>query len=88
MARTEVSHLEPIADGQLASGDVLFQIGVDCASGRTGQVDLVAAHMWLNLAAFRGSSEAARLRRELAAEMSAEDVAAAQRQAREWLSRH
>lgn len=88
MARIDLSHAEPMSEGQFASGDVLFQIGVDCASGRNGAVDLVAAHMWLNLAAFRGSSDAVRLRKELACEMAPEDVASAQRQAREWLSRH
>jgi TPR repeat protein len=76
---------EMSADGHGTSGDALLELGMMCASGRSGAIDLVSAHKWFNLAAHRGSQEAARLRRELASEMSAEDVAAAQRLAREWL---
>jgi TPR repeat protein len=86
MARLDMASAEMAVDGQGASGDALLQLGMMCASGRTGPIDLVSAHKWFNLAAHRGSHEAARLRRELASEMSAEDVATAQRLAREWLS--
>lgn len=57
------------------------------AAGRRDP-DLIEAHKWLNLAAQAGNPEAVRRRRELAAEMSAEEIAAAQRAAREWVSRH
>ena len=87
MARLDRASSEAFADGHSASGDVLFQLGVMCATGRTGAVDLVSAHKWFNLAAHRGSREAAAYRREVAAEMSADDIAAAQREAREWLMR-
>jgi TPR repeat protein len=50
--------------------------------------DLVSAHKWFNLAAMRGKSEAIRYRREVAAEMSEAEIAAAQRAARDWLARH
>jgi TPR repeat protein len=50
--------------------------------------DLIAAHKWFNLAAVKGNRAAANYRQELAREMSASDVAEAQRAAREWLSRH
>ena len=53
-----------------------------CATGRAGSRDLVAAHKWFNLAALRGNAEAIRWRREIAAEMSGEEIAAAQRAAR------
>lgn len=88
MARVDSASAEMVVEGQSASGDVLFQLGIMYATGRTVPVDLVAAHKWFNLAALRGSSEAARYRREVAEEMSASDIAAAQREAREWLSRH
>lgn len=87
MARLDMASADMIAEGQNANGDILFQLGVMYATGRTVPLDLVAAHKWFNLAAHRGSTEAARYRRELAAEMSAADVAAAQREAREWLAR-
>jgi len=43
--------------------------------------------MLFNLAAMRGSVEAKVYRKELAEEMASDDVAEAQRQAREWLAR-
>ena len=42
--------------------------------------------MLFNLAAMRGSLEAKIYRKELAQEMASEEVADAQRAAREWLS--
>ena len=46
--------------------------------------DYVEAHMWLNLAAGRGSAEAAVEREIVAARMTADQVASAQRRAAEW----
>jgi len=65
-----------------------FTLGVNYACGRSVVTDLVEAHKWFNIAALRGDGEAARRRAELAAEMSAGEIAAAQRRAREWLSVH
>jgi hypothetical protein len=42
--------------------------------------------MWFNLAASRGSQPAKEWRRELAGMMSKDEIAKAQRAAREWLS--
>jgi hypothetical protein len=50
--------------------------------------DLVVAHKWFNLAAARGNRSALTYRSELAREMSADQVAEAQRLAREWLQTH
>lgn len=71
-----------------ASGDTLFDLGMLHASGRAGQVDLVAAHKWFNLAAFRGRRDAAAQRREIAELMSDAEIAAAQREARAWMAAH
>lgn len=46
--------------------DVLFERGLYWASGRSGVVNLVAAHKWFNLAALKGRADAIRLRREVA----------------------
>jgi TPR repeat protein len=70
------------------SGDKLFELGMRCSTGSAKPADLVAAHMWFNLAAMRGNAEAVRLRREIATEMSEAEIAAAQRAARTWLTRH
>ena len=50
--------------------DVLFERGLYWASGRSGVVNLVAAHKWFNLAALKGRADAIQLRREIAAMMS------------------
>lgn len=68
--------------------DAMFELGLVYATGRDGCVDVISAHKWFNLAAFSGSEIAKVRREELAAEMSKEQIAAAQRAAREWVTSH
>jgi uncharacterized protein len=68
--------------------DVLFERGLYWASGRSGVVNLVAAHKWFNLAALKGRTDAVRMRREVAELMSEAEIAAAQREARDWITTH
>jgi TPR repeat protein len=68
--------------------DVLFERGLYWASGRSGVVNLVAAHKWFNLAALKGRADAIPLRREVAEMMSEVEIAAAQREARAWMTAH
>ena len=68
--------------------DVLFERGLYWASGRSGVVNLVAAHKWFNLAALKGRVEAIALRREVAEMMSDLEIATAQREARTWMTTH
>lgn len=71
-----------------ATGDELFRLGLLYSTGQGGApLDYVSAHMLFNLAAMRGSVEAKVYRKELSGEMAADEVAEAQRQAREWLAR-
>ena len=66
-----------------------MQLGLLYSTGQKGApLDYVTAHKWLNLAALRGNDEAKYLRKELAGVMSREEIAAAQRMAREWVSTH
>ena len=65
-----------------------FEKGLAFSAGRAGRVDLIEAHQWFNIAAAQGDRMAARHREELASEMTREDIAAALRAAREFLSRH
>ena len=89
MARYELAEVDGASLGQAyASGDVLFELGIKYSTGRSVPADLVSAHKWFNLAAMRGRSEAIGYRREVAAEMSEAEIAAAQRAARDWLARH
>ena len=73
------------------AGDVpenFLERGLAFSVGKAGQVDLIEAHKWFNIAAARGDRMAARHREEVASEMSREQIAAALRAAREWISRH
>jgi TPR repeat protein len=74
--------------GPDSSGDELFRMGMLYSTGQGGApLDYVSAHMLFNLAAMRGSMEAKLYRKELSQEMASDEVAEAQRQAREWLAR-
>jgi uncharacterized protein len=86
MARFEIldSSQAPLGEGP-ASSDMLFELGMMYSIGRDAPVDLVAAHKWFNLAAVKGNTEAIRLRREVADQMSEAEIATAQRAARDWL---
>ena len=68
--------------------DVLFERGLYWASGRSGVVNLVAAHKWFNLAAVKGRTDAIQMRREIAELMSETEIATAQREARDWMTAH
>jgi uncharacterized protein len=64
-----------------------YELGVDYSVGRHGiEVDLVEAHKWFNLAALSGDRRAQANRAEVAEDMSAFEIAEAQRQARAWLN--
>ena len=71
-----------------AGGDInaCFDLGIAYSAGADGvDVDLVQAHKWFNLAAVGGSVRAQEWRAEIAEEMTAREIAEAQRQARAWL---
>lgn len=72
-----------------ADGDdsAYFDLGVAYSTGSHGiGCDLVEAHKWFNLAAVAGHEEAATCRAEIADDMTAREIAEAQRRAREWLA--
>ena len=77
-----------IAVEATAIPDILFERGLYWASGRSGVVNLVAAHKWFNLAALKGRTDAISMRREVAEMMSDVEIAAAQREARAWMTAH
>jgi hypothetical protein len=80
----DFEHATPITE--TAIQDVLFERGLYWASGRSGIVDLVAAHKWFNLAALKGRVDAIPMRREVAEMMSDVEIASAQRDARTWMT--
>jgi len=64
-----------------------FDLGVAYSCGTGGlTIDLVEAHKWFNLAALRGSEQGQSMRAEIAEEMTAREIAEAQRQARAMIA--
>lgn len=88
MARFDIQNASTAAMGGEKRADVFCRMGLMYATGRGCDVDLVAAHKWLNIAAIKGSDRAASLRADLAATMTKHDLAAALRAAREWMTTH
>jgi uncharacterized protein len=84
------------ADAALASwlaaagqgqAEACFDLGVAFSTGSNGApCDLIEAHKWFNLAAVRGHEEAAHCRADVSDEMTAREIAEAQRRARQWLA--
>lgn len=86
MARLDYGIAELTETPSPAGGaDALFELGLLYSAGREVETDLVAAHKWFNLAALRGNEDAKTYRMEVARELSREEIAQAQRMAREWL---
>ena len=76
-----------LADAARGDADALYELGVAYSTGTHGlDVDLIEAHKWFNLAALNGSRRGQESRAEIAEEMTAREIAEAQRQARGWLS--
>ena len=89
MARFELSECNHAVLGEgPASASTLFDLGMMYSVGRSVPIDYVTAHKWFNLAAMQGNEDAARLRQEIAEQMSDAEIAAAQRAARAWLRTH
>ncbi len=76
--------LAAAAQGQ---AEACFDLGVAFSTGSNGApCDLIEAHKWFNLAAVRGHEEAAHCRADVSDEMTAREIAEAQRRARQWLA--
>jgi hypothetical protein len=69
-----------------AGAEYFTSLGIGASLGRNAKPDKISAHKWFNIAAARGSCDAARLRAELAAEMTRDEISLAQRLAREYLA--
>lgn len=89
MARFELNESNHAVLGEgPVNASTLFDLGMMYSVGRSVPVDYITAHKWFNLAAMQGNADAARLRQEIAEQMSDIDIAAAQRAARAWLKTH
>ena len=73
-------------DAKKGRPDALYNLGLAYSTGQGVEVDFVAAHKWFNLAAMKGSEIAKSWRAQISGEMNFNQIAEAQRLAREWLS--
>lgn len=89
---TDESHEDLLVASCLAAaaqGDTsaYYDLGVAYSTGSHGvDCDLIEAHKWFNLAAVSGHAEAQMCRADISEEMTAREIAEAQRRAREWLT--
>lgn len=86
-AVTDLALARLLAEAARGSGAACFDLGVAFSTGSSGaEYDLIEAHKWFNLAAACGHEEAAHCRADISDEMTAREIAEAQRRAREFLS--
>ena len=86
MARFEMNGIDCASlGGASPTAETFYELGMMYSVGRDVPIDFVTAHKWFNVAALRGNTEASRLRREIAEQMSEQEIALAQRAARAWL---
>ena len=72
-----------MADAARGDIDAYYDLGMVYSSGAAGiDVDLIQAHKWFNLAAVAGSEAAQACRSEIAEDMTAREIAVAQKTAR------
>jgi uncharacterized protein len=92
MLQADESHEDLLVASCLAAaaqGDTsaYYDLGVAYSTGSHGVAcDLIEAHKWFNLAAVAGHAEAQMCRADISDEMTAREIAEAQRRAREWIA--
>ncbi len=75
-----------INDAANGDADALYELGIAYSSGISGvEVNLIEAHKWFNLAAVAGNERGHECRAEISEDMTAREIAEAQRQARAWM---
>jgi uncharacterized protein len=89
MARQVMEEIDAVAAVPAGlPGEAYYELGLAYAAGRSQPVDKVAAHKWFNVALMQGYRPAAEARAELAHEMSQDEIVAALREARAFITRH
>ena len=82
--QTDTDSLSPMS----ASAEACLAMGMKYCIGHGVHANNVEAHKWFNIAAIKGSEKARSYRLELSQEMTASDIATAQRLARDLLTIH
>jgi uncharacterized protein len=72
----------------LASAENCLAMGMKYCIGHGVAANNITAHKWFNIAAIKGNEKAKSYRLELSQEMTASEIAEAQRQARQLLTVH
>lgn len=86
-AAMEIAVAECLVAAAAGHENAHFDLGVIYSTGSHGAAcNFVEAHKWFNLAASQGHEEAAWCRADISDEMTAREIAEAQRRARERLS--
>jgi len=76
-----------LADAARGDANALYELGIVYSTGANGvEIDLIAAHKWFNLAAVGGNPAAQYCRAEIAEDMTAREIAEAQKAARAWIA--
>jgi TPR repeat protein len=87
MAKTEMLVARCLAAAACGDHGAYYDLGIVYSTGSHGvDCDLIEAHKWFNLAAVRGHEEASWCRADISEEMTAREIAEAQRRARQWLA--
>ena len=71
-----------------ANAESCLALGMKYCIGHGVAQNNITAHKWFNIAAIKGSDKAKSYRLELSQEMTASEIAEAQRQARQFLTLH
>jgi uncharacterized protein len=71
-----------------STAEACLAMGMKFCIGHGVEQNNIAAHKWFNIAAIKGSEKAKSYRLELSQEMTASEIAEAQRQARQFLTLH
>ena len=71
-----------------ANAESCLAMGMKYCIGHGVAQNNITAHKWFNIAAIKGSDKAKSYRLELSQEMTASEIAEAQRQARQFLTLH
>ncbi len=86
MASVSGKHVEKyLKSADAGKADDQFRAGLLFSTGDGVPQDLVSAHKWFNLAAMNGVEEARENRAEISMDMSSQEIAKAQKMAREWM---
>ncbi len=88
MANLNVNYIEKhLQSADAGIPDEQYRAGLLFSTGDGVPQDLITAHKWFNLAAMNGVTAARENRAEISMDMSAQEIARAQRMAREWIAR-